>query len=716
MLISIFVRRYAAFLSCALFLSACGGGGGSVQAPLPSPASSVKLVTLADCTQVETRLKAELANVYKRQSVYNYYWPLRPGTDLTALSDKASAAPSGTAVPQIAAATTSATVVAAGAAPAFSTTNVQEAGVDEGDLVKTDGNFIYLARGSHFLVMKAQPVDQTAIVKDIDLQEQIIELHLANGRVTLITFGNNPAMATPALVPVAGTTVVTPIASYNPVTRLYFYDVASPAAPSLTAKYDFPGNLQGSRRIDNNIYLVTNSQIRLPNAVSPLDYLSSQSYDPTSFNDANSKALAENLLRIQALSVADLLPTYSRTVYNGGVAGAPVLGPAVDCGDIALPESGNGTDISLIFVIDTATAAPAVSSSAVMTSWSTIYMSPDSLYLTSSNRWSWIEPVMGVAQSSVQPLANPEPTTSVHKFSIAGGVAKPVYRGSGTVNGWTNNQFSMGDYNGYLRIGTSRGGWWGESLSNQLAVLGEQDGKLVQTGVVNGIAPGENIYAMRFDRDRGYMVTFHRTDPLFTFDLSDPKNPRKVGEIAVSGFATYLQVIGSDKNRLLTVGQSADATGRVNGNKLQLFDVSNQAAPQLVGSFELGSGWSSAIYDYRAFLYYQPLGLLAIPYYSYSYPSVTGSYSYSSGLRVFSVTDGGITERGTIAAQAVPTSYGSYLDTVDRAVIIGTDIYSVARNSVTVAGSAQLNVEKVVALPNTDLFYPCNIGSSIIVN
>jgi uncharacterized secreted protein with C-terminal beta-propeller domain len=265
------------------------------------------------------------------------------------------------------------------------------------------------------------------------------------------------------------------------------------------------------------------------------------------------------------------------------------------------------------------------------------------------------------------------------------------------VNGWLNDQFSMGEYNGNLRIGTTRGGWWGEGISNQLAIFAEQDGKLSETGRIEGLAPGERIYAMRFDRDRGYMVTFRQTDPLFTFDLSDPLNPKKAGEIHVNGFATYIHLVGQDNTRLLTVGRSADATGRVTGNKLQLFDVTNLAAPALLGEADLGAGWSEALYDHHAFLYYEPLGILAIPYYSYSYGISAGLYS--SGLRVFNVSESGISLRGTVQAPAVSSGYGTYPDTVDRAVIIGTDIYAIAHRTVTVAGTAQLNIEKVVALP-----------------
>ena len=250
-------------------------------------------------------------------------------------------------------------------------------------------------------------------------------------------------------------------------------------------------------------------------------------------------------------------------------------------------------------------------------------------------------------------------------------------------------------YEGYLRVGTTRGGWWCEGISNRLAILAEKDGTLAETGSINGLAQGEKIYSMRFDKDRGYMVTFRQTDPLFTFDLTDPVNPKKAGELKVSGFSTYIHLVGQNNNRLLTVGRSADATGRVTGNKLQLFDVPSLAAPALLGDYDLGDGWSAATYDPHAFLYYEPLGILAIPYYSYG----STTTSYSSGLRVFDIGEKAITQRGVIPAQAVTSGYGSYADTVDRSLVIGTDIFAIARRSVTVAGAAGLNIKKVVGLP-----------------
>ncbi|BCS52020.1 hypothetical protein GSVR_03280 [Geobacter sp. SVR] len=549
--------------------------------------------------------------------------------------------------------------------------------MDEGDLVKTDGSYIYLARGSHFIVLRALPAAQAAIVSDIDIKENISELYLNGNHVTVIsTANNNPSL----VVPVVGNMTL----PGSPITRLYRYDVTDATMPTITARYDFPGALQGSRRINSTIHVVTNYTIDILNPVSFTSYLPQGVYDRDAVYTASALAQAENVKRINATPLGALIPSYSRTLYSGGVAGSSQKLPGVDYTNVSIPESGNGADLSLVFTIDESSSSAAVESSGVLSSWCTLYMSPDSLYLASGNGWLWINPIA----SAEQPPGNPEPMIALHKFALPGTAGKPLYRGSGSVNGWLNNQFSMGEYNGYLRIGTTRGGWVGEGISNQLAILGERDGSLVETGRISGLAPGERIYSMRFDRSRGYMVTFRRTDPLFTLDLSDPTKPKVAGEIVVNGFATYIHPIGADNNRLLTIGQSADAAGQVTGNKLQLFDVTDLATPTLIGDYELGQGWSSAAYDYHAFLYYNTFGVLAIPYFQ-SIPTLT------SGLRVFTVDNSGIAQRGVIQAKTI----NGFPDTVIRSVIIGNDIYSIANRSVTAADVNTLAVETVVDLP-----------------
>lgn len=628
----------------------------------------VTLQTASDDRVLEQRIKSELVKRYERQeSRYLYY------------TQDAIAPPQQAAF--------NAKDSSSGGTPSYSTTNLQETGVDEGDLVKTDGSYLYLARGTHFIVLRAQPAATSSVVSDINLNDWINELYLENGRVEVVTASSRTteALRTTGDVPQKAT--------YNtPVTRLHVYDVADPASPKLTTRYEFPGTLQGSRRLGSTIYLVTNHRIDLPFPAYPWDYLRYGIFEQQAYERAAARAQSENLRMIAELTLADMIPTYTWTSYSGMTAGTSQTVDAVVPGDLYYPVTGNGTDLSLVFAVDMARRPDAIASSAVFTSWSTVYVSPESLYLASGNSWDWITPLA----TDSRELSNPEPSTAIHKFAIAASGGKPVYRGSGRVPGWLNNQFSMGEHDGFLRVGTTRGGWWGEQISNRLSILAELDGALEEVGRIDGIAPGERIYALRFDRERGYIVTFRQTDPLFTLDLSNPEKPRVAGEIHVSGFATYIHLIGDDNNLLLTIGRSADESGRVTGNKLQIFDVSNPTIPFLVDDFELGSDWSSALYDHHAFLYYRPLSLLAIPISGYS----GTDFSYHSGLRLFSIDPAdGFGERGSIRTSTIATPYGSYVDNVDRAVIINNNIYAIATESVTVAELDPLQVLTTVELP-----------------
>ena len=670
---------FAAPLALAVLLSlaACNRGDSTADNTNTPPPFSAKLIKALDSSDLEKRLKAELVRRYDRQYDGYIYWGMTTGGG--------AIMPPTTGLPE----STTPTAAGSNADTTYSTTNVQEKGVDEGDLVKTDGNFIYLVRGTHFFVLQATPADQTAIVSDIDLKEYISELHLNGSRVTVITSASitspiasvGTATITPLICsnnttvvpPPSGSggtiTVVSPNAAgapimaypypYQQVTRVYSYDVTSPAAPVLLASLEFPGSLEGSRRINNTIYLVLNHTIDIPNPVSPWDYLVPGCFfDQAGYEQASKLALEENTRRINNLTLDDLLSTYTTTLYSGATA-TSITNPSVSYADVYIPEFGNGTDLALVVSIDFSNTDPVVASSSVLSSWGGIYMSTESLYIASSNRWFWIEPMV----NADMPQRNPEPQTAVHKFAIDPASGKPLYRGSGIVDGWVNDRFSMSDYQGNLRIGTTRGGWWGEGISNQLTILAEGGDSLVSKGSITGIAPGERIYSMRYDGSKGYMVTFRRTDPLFTFDLSDPANPLLAGEITVNGFATYIHLLGAD--RLLTIGQSADSTGRVNGNKLQLFDVSSLSAPALLASYELGAGWSTALYDPHAFLYYEPLKLLTIPYFS-SGIDTNGFFAYTSGLNVFDIGASSITQRGIVSAPTITTGYGySYIDTVE---------------------------------------------------
>lgn len=233
----------------------------------------------------------------------------------------------------------------------------------------------------------------------------------------------------------------------------------------------------------------------------------------------------------------------------------------------------------------------------------TLYMSTDNLYLVSADYpryFGWKIP------------SDNETRSKVYRFSVGDSLD---YTGSAFVDGTVLNQFSLGEYQGALRIATTRRFWdrdWRSNTDNQVAVLqGAKDG-FTQVGVLGGLGKaGETIRSARFFADKGYLVTFRNTDPLYTLDLSDSKNPRKVGELSIPGYSSYLHPI--DGGRLLSIGRDADSDGRTKGIQVQLFDINDFANPKLADKRVYGTDWntaSNAENDHKAFTWRSD-GLLA---------------------------------------------------------------------------------------------------------
>jgi uncharacterized secreted protein with C-terminal beta-propeller domain len=200
--------------------------------------------------------------------------------------------------------------------------------------------------------------------------------------------------------------------------------------------------------------------------------------------------------------------------------------------------------------------------------------------------------------------------TSIHRFDIVGR-RRTDYRASGEVPGELLNQFSLSEHAGVLRAATTSS--FGRDSESHVTVLATRSGRLQKVGQVSGLGRGERIYAVRFIEDRGYVVTFRQTDPLFTLDLADPAHPRVRGELKILGYSAYLHPIG--EHELLGIGQDATPEGLRQGTQLSRFDVSDPAAPRLLRRVSLGEFSSSeAEYDHHAFLWWAPKRLAVVPF------------------------------------------------------------------------------------------------------
>ena len=259
---------------------------------------------------------------------------------------------------------------------------------------------------------------------------------------------------------------------------------------------------------------------------------------------------------------------------------------------------------------------------AVLGAGENVYCTTENLYATSTDYVynDGVEEIFGTTSTKTQ----------IYKFDIKNYDVK--YLGCGEVEGCALNQFSMDEYNGFLRIATTSGDW-GDSLSNQLYVLDEN---LKIVGSVENIAKGETIKSVRFTGDTGYVVTFEQTDPLFVIDLSNPQNPVIKGELKIPGFSTYLHPVG--ENLLLGVGVDGDENGQNNGMKVSLFDVSDPENPVECDKFTI-DGFSSdnkqiyvdsaAYYTHKALCWDGVNNTMYIPYGRSEFVWATYDYSQS---------------------------------------------------------------------------------------
>ena len=434
-----------------------------------------------------------------------------------------------------------------------SKTNVQTEGIDEGDLVKTDGSYVYYLNGKSVTIYEAAGEDSRR-AGSVELGEDIYacSMYVEDGVLALIT-GSGGVWD-----------------SFDrPCTTVYYYDVSDPASARLIASAGQDGWLTTSRLYDRRLYLVTSYYVE-DEAVRTRP----ETYVPQLYLNGASR-LADG-------SCISIMPEPGSTCYT--VAAAYDM----KSGALAAHRAVLGAD-------------------------GTVYMNKTSLYLSASRveqetLRTYKESVYDVSECSAKQY------TDIMRLNASD--LSPS--ASGTVNGYLDSQFSMDEYNGALRVVTTAApSYWSiytdaerelESCkydtersvtSNNLYIL---DGALNMLSSVEGLAENERVYSVRFDADFVYFCTFRQTDPLFAADVSDPKAPRILSELKISGFSEYLHKWSED--RLFGLGNEADEdSGMSTGLKLVMFDTSDKADVTVKNTLNLAEGsYTSALYDHTALL------------------------------------------------------------------------------------------------------------------
>ena len=485
-------------------------------------------------------------------------------------------------------------------ASTVSGTTLQEVGVDEADLVKTDGTFIWSVLApsiadSTVLQRHALQTSSTNL-----LPVDTIKLPFSQGsRLTglfLDTTGKQLAVLGETTHNWYGGFFGVWFSSYSWAqgnTEITLVDTASPTQMKVKRHLKFNATQIGARRIGSTLYLVLRN------------YPNVKGYEPNLvYYSTDKAAIAANNALLENITVSEVLP---QLAVDGGANQ-----PAVDAASCyTQPDNANPTaDIITIVAIDLAATTERHTAKCFTGGTEAFYMSDKSIYLATTRQT--------YSYKNGYPFYGTRTSTDVHKFALSG--TDIAYRGSGNVPGHlgfdqNRKSFRMGEYQDTLRIITqSNPSWWGWGNGNSdespgyLSILQESNGKLDLVGELpNARRPaplgkaGEQLYATRFLGKRGYLVTYRLTDPLYVLDLSNPTDPYIAGELKVDGYSDYLFPLSD--NLLLGVGKDAVVTtdsggdGRFawyQGVKLSLIDVTNPAQPREAARSVIGKRGSDA--------------------------------------------------------------------------------------------------------------------------
>ncbi len=624
----VFVRRIAAVAaSLAILIAAIPIGlsmrGDSLEGLSPmdliTPSPSVDKVTMANYDEIYEKISAAVKEYGSRYHIYR--GDDADGFDLLVdevltggLETMASTAV--TPIPGVSVQTKYDylyTNTEEAETPEFSDTNLQVAGVNEADIIKTDGKYIYALSEKYLHIVEAVDGKLTLISKisrkasdDTNSPNTIQEMYINGDKLIVVGSiwekvektveyeieeeNKNSAKAKEiigAAVSVdtwdkGGVVAVVPHTSYNYVGYgIEIYDISDRTTPKLVNTISQDGSYVSSRMIGDVLYLITNKVI----------------YDNISISE----------------------PSTFIPIVDGSLI-------APDCIYIAKnAEEITSSQYLVVSGIDTTGEGAVVSTKSLFGFGSNVYCSPSNLYVTAYT-----------SQNNDNVRSN---ATKIFKFSLDAG--KVDFVSEGTVPGTVLNQFSLDEKDGYLRMVTTFQSWKMEEVqngeytyisqtehkkSNCLYVL---DSDLTVVGKLEDLAPGEQIYSARFDGDIAYFVTFRQTDPLFTVDLSSPTAPKILSELKIPGFSEYLHPWSEDL--LFGFGKYAnEITGRAGDLKLAMFDVSDKSDVSEAHTLTLtGNSYSSASYNHKAILINAAKNIIAFPtdsskYLVYSYDEEKG--------------------------------------------------------------------------------------------
>ncbi|MBL7206816.1 MAG: beta-propeller domain-containing protein [Candidatus Aenigmarchaeota archaeon] len=616
-----------------------------------------------------------------------------------------------------------------GVAADYSTTNIQVAGVDEADIVKNDGKYIYTVSSKKLIIADAYPAEEMNKVSEIDIENATIQEIFINGD-KLILFGYESYYE-----PVYGIADDVMLKSaiypypYRNKAIILTYDITDRENPVMERNISLEGSYHTSRMVGDYVYAIITDypifyaeNVRLPEIMSDGEVISvsateiyysdysDYSYSYTnivSFNvqDDSKAPEVESFLKgsTENVYVSKENIYLTRTKWIDWKTEQDMM---IDRVLIPLLPLHLGIKINEIRSSNITYYEKSNIIQEVFYNYTNSLSDTEKAELQKSA----IEKI-NVVQAE---LAKIKERTIIQKFSINNGEID--YKSTGEAPGSVLNQFSMDEYNGYFRIATtlSQNSFavpgtavqqttspimetvnkspvpidTGIEIKRRPAIVQRTesqnniyvlDESLNMVGSLENLAPTERIFSARFMGDRVYLVTFRRTDPLFVISLEDPTNPMVLGKLKIPGFSDYLHPY--DENRIIGIGKDADEDGRALGLKLALFDVSDVANPKEIAKYVLEKGSDSeALNNHKAFLFSKDKNLLVIPISIYNYETRENF----QGAYVFELTLNGFGLKGKIDHE------GDWNSAIRRSLYMDNVLYTISNKMIMANSLADL--------------------------
>jgi len=580
----------------------------------------------------------------------------------------------------------------------FSETNVQVKGVDEPDLVKTDGTYLYILSNNKVLIVKAYPSDEAEILSEIEFNDSLYVHNLFINQTRLVVFAesyNYPIYrAYDNGEKEEEMDIVEPAIWYDsPDTHIKIFDLEDIMNPVEVKNIVVGGSYTGARMIEEYVYVVTTQysyQTEVFDEEEPV-------VPRILINGASSEIPLSDIYYVD-------IPEKSSTITN--VVSINVFDDSEEV-NAELFLLGNSQTLYVsqdnIYIIYSATyydyemledlideiVMPKLSSS-IENELSTVdSLTLDDYQKQSVKEWIIQNYIESMSQEDIQSIAleivKETEKTIIHKIKISDGEIE--YQAQGTIPGTVQNQFSLSEFDGNLRVSTTIYGWMAKSYlssfesENNIYVL---NSTLKIVGSLENIASGEQIYATRFIDDKCYLVTYKQIDPFFVIDLSEPTNPTILGELKIPGYSTYLHPY--DDQHVIGIGRDEQEV------KISLFDVTQLNNPTEIAKYEIKNSdeewyWtqSSALYEHKAFLFDKEKNLLVIPVGDYSKESAyVFDISLSAGITLKGIVTHDMEVEEQSEHEIWDSAYyiGSYGNSIKRTLYVNDVLYTVSDNMV----------------------------------